>query len=443
MNLATIMRHKFIAAILGGVALTGLLVALGGSDALGVIPFLIVAAGLLYGLFLFASGPLARLVARVPWSVRWKLLTVIGVTAALLVGVAIINIAAMNYMHDELHKIQTLEYTDPSAALAEINELENQQHELLGLTPMLGLLAMPIVLGLGVAVGWSVIRPVQRMGETMEAIAAGDFQQTMKVENRDELGGLATRINDTAKELGRLQETTLAAERARALRDRITRVTLAQEEERRRISRELHDGLGPSLAGAVNRLRACQQTLRGDPDRAERELDEVTLELKNNIQDIRHLIYDLRPQALDQLGVVGSIRQQVERLGEEGGVRTVAHIQDDLELDPLLEATVFRVVQECLSNVRRHSGATRVAVSLYDTEEGIELVVEDDGSGFDPDGARNGAAWEGVGLVSMRERADLVGGRLSVDSAPGAGCTVRLRVPSKEVPVGAHSSTAG
>lgn len=443
MNLNMIKRHKNIAACLGGVALLGLLVARAGPGALGVVPFLIVLAGVVYGLFLFASGPLARLVARVSWSVRWKLLTVIGVTGVLLVGVSIINVTAMDYMHQELHKIQALEGTDLPDALAAVDELENEQHGLLGSTPMLGFLAIPIILGLGVAVGWSVIGPMRKMSDAMEAIASGDFSRSVEVENKDELGELAGRINGTARQLGQLQEATLAAERARALRDRVTQVTLAQEEERRRISRELHDGLGPSLAGVVNRLRACQQTLRSDPQRAERDLEEITLELKGNIQDIRHLIYDLRPQALDQLGLVGSVRQQVERLSEETGVRTFASISDDLSLDPLLEATIFRIVQECLSNVRQHSGATQVDVTLQRTDAGLELAVQDDGCGFDPDGARNGAAWEGVGLVSMRERADLVGGRLTVRSSPGEGCRVRLWVPAKEVPLGAYSSTAG
>jgi signal transduction histidine kinase len=443
MNLDSLKRHKIVTALLGGAALISVLVLFAGTDALGLIPVLVILGGIGYGVFIVASGPLAGLVARVPWSVRWKFLTVVGVMAALLMGVTIINIAAMNYMHDELHKIQSLEVTDPSAALAEINKLEKEQHELLGLTPMLGLLAMPLVFGLGVAVGWSVIKPIRRMGDSMEAIATGDFSRTISVNNNDELGDLVRRINETAKDLDKLQEARLTSERTRALRDRVTQVTLAQEEERRRISRELHDGLGPSLAGAVNRLRACQQTLRHDPDRAERDLEEVTLELKTNIQDIRHLIYDLRPQALDQLGLAGSVRQQIERLVEETNIHADVTIDEDLRLDPLLEATIFRVVQECLSNVRRHSGANTIGVSLLAAEGGVELTVQDDGSGFDSDESRNGAAWEGVGLVSMRERADLVDGRLSVDSSTGAGCRVRLWVPSKEVPVGAYSRTSG
>ncbi|MDZ4278186.1 MAG: histidine kinase, partial [Dehalococcoidia bacterium] len=364
MNVELITGHRLIVFALGGALVVGLFIAFDGPEALGAIPFLLALGGGLYLVFRFASGPLARLVARLRLSVRWKLLTAIAVTAVLLVGVSIINITAMDYMHSELHNIQGLEETSLSDARSAVDELEDEQHGLLGLTPLLGLLAIPVVLGLGIAIAWSVISPVRKMSEAMRAIASGNFSQTVQVENNDELGELARRINDTAKELGQLQEATLASERARALRDRIAQVTLAQEEERRRISRELHDGLGPSLAGIVNRLRACQRIVQSDPLQAERELAEVTQDLKGQIQDIRHLIFDLRPLALDQLGLVGSIQQQLEQFSKETGVRTYSNISGDLALDPLADVTVFRVVQECLSNVRKHAGASQVELTL-------------------------------------------------------------------------------
>ena len=119
--------------------------------------------------------------------------------------------------------------------------------------------SLAVALLLGFVLSWLVIDPVRQMGQGMRRIAAGNFSQPVHVENRDELGELAGRINQTAEELARLQEATVAEERARALQERIAQVTLAQEEERRRISRELHDGLGPSLAAVANRLRACRQ----------------------------------------------------------------------------------------------------------------------------------------------------------------------------------------
>ena len=98
-------------------------------------------------------------------------------------------------------------------------------------------------------------------------------------------------------------------------------MTTAQEEERRRISRELHDDLGPSLAAIGNRLNACRYMVRTDPERVEGELEDVTKNLRGHIQEIRHLIYDLRPLALDQLGLKGAVRQQVERFGQETGIQ--------------------------------------------------------------------------------------------------------------------------
>ena len=130
-------------------------------------------------------------------------------------------------------------------------------------------LAMAVLLGF--VLSWLVIQPLRRMGQAMSRIAACDFSHPVRVENRDELGDLAGRVNQTAEELARLQEATLADERARALRERIAQVALAQEEERRRISRELHDGLGPSLAAIGNRIRVCRSIVQEDSERAERE----------------------------------------------------------------------------------------------------------------------------------------------------------------------------
>ena len=135
--------------------------------------------------------------------------------------------------------------------------------------------------------GWSVIDPVRRMEQAMGRIASGDFSQPVQVENADEIGELSSRINQTAEDLSRLQEATLAEERARGLRERIIQVTTAQEEERRRISRDLHDGLGPSLAAVGNRLRACQYMVRTDPQGAERELEEIAKGIKGHVQEVR------------------------------------------------------------------------------------------------------------------------------------------------------------
>ena len=284
----------------------------------------------------------------------------------------------------------------------------------------------------------SVITPVRRMGEKMERIGTGDFTEPVEVENVDELGELADGLNETSRELARLQEATVVAERERTLHERITQVTTAQEEERRRISRELHDGLGPSLAAVGNRIRACQQTMRTDPEASERELGEIANSLKSHIQEVRELVYGLRPLALDQLGLNGALKQHVERFGKETGLETSLTVSGEVALDSLAEVTIMRVVQECLNNAQKHADASRVDVRLRVVETGLELTVEDDGRGFALTEVQEDAQQRGMGLMSMRERAELLNGSLSVGDSPRGGGKVVLHVPVEEQQVGAR-----
>jgi signal transduction histidine kinase len=331
-----------------------------------------------------------------------------------------------------------------------VYDLEQTQHgAFFSLAPLLSILGAVAVFTLGVAIAISVVGPIRRMGEGMRRIASGDFSQPVYIENRDELGDLALRINETAAQLALLQDATIAAERSRALKEQIAHVTLAQEEERKRISRELHDGLGPSLAAAVNRLRVVQRMVLKDPGQALKELDEITQGLKANIQDIRLLIHDLRPLELDQLGLRGALQQQLDRFETSARVTLSSGIDPDITLDPLSEITVLRVLQECLGNVEKHASAHAVEVRLRKDVDGCRLSVSDDGNGFDPETVANGGS-RGVGLVGMRERAELVGGTLFVDARLGRGTCVVLKIPRqgadpfrKEEELGAHPSIAG
>lgn len=412
------------------------LVALVGWEAFGVIIPLLLFAVLAYGLLRFAQGPLSRLIARVRMSIRWKVLAIVGLMALLVTAVSVINIGAMDYMHTRLHSIQSLETSRPDDVPAAVNALAGEQHGILGSTPLFGLLAAPIVLALGIAIAWSVIGPVRRMQEAMRRFASGDFSEGVTVENRDELGDLATSINDTARDLATLQAAALAAERARALRERIAQVTVAQEEERRRISRELHDGLAPSLAAMGNRLRVCQQLVRSDPQRAEGELGEMASGLKQHIQEIRHLIYDLRPSTLDQLGLAEALKQLLNRYRQESDVEVFFTSSGTENLTPLAEVTVLRVIQECLSNVEKHAEASEVRVNVTLTDGELEAVVQDNGNGFDYEATS--ALGLGVGLLSMQERAGRVGGRIEVDTERGRGTNVVLRIPLTEANNGAN-----
>ena len=217
----------------------------------------------------------------------------------------------------------------------------------------------------------------------------------------------------------------------------------AEEGERRRISRDLHDGLGPSLASIGNRLMACQLMVDTEPQRAKEELEEIAKGMRVHVQDVRGLIHDLRPLALDQLGLAGALQQQVARLANGGGIRASFHKSGDVCMEPFAEATIYRVVQECLTNIQKHAGATKVEVRLDPAAKGLKTTVKDNGRGFDAGQSLSSARPEGMGLLSMRERAELLEGSLSIESSPGDGCEIVLFIPLKEVAVGPNPSASG
>ena len=432
-----LLRHPAFIVALSLIVIVSATIGLVGASAIPGLTFLVVILAVFFGGFRIVTGPLPRIVGRLKYSIRWKVLGAIGILGAVSLVAVVANNFAMNYMHEELHRIQEI-WFDPARARAELDALEQEQHGVVfSFLPFLSFLAALAAAAFGVAIAISVISPIRHMGETMRRIASGDLSQVVEVENQDELGELAARINETARELARLQETALADERAHALQERITFVAKAQEEERRRLSRELHDGLGPSLAAAANRLRACQSLIYSHPTLAETEIEDVSVFLRGQILDIRRLIYDLRPMALDQLGLVGALRQHLERFSRETGIHASLVSNGDTPLDSLTEVSIFRVVQECLSNVHKHADANQVELVLNTSSASIELVVRDNGCGFEQAGDYAGGG-QGVGLLSIRERAELLHGSATVESSAGKGCVVTLRLPRRQVEVGAN-----
>ena len=426
-------------------AVTALMLSLSG---LGAVSMMIV-LGAMYPFVWLASKPLSRFIARTSYSVRWKFEFAIAAISALFLVVSLFNYGAMGFMHTEVHDIKEiidsqLPTRDGQIIREALEDLENKQHGFLfRMTPILGSAGVLFAAALGAAMAWSVIVPVRRMGDSMTRIGSGDFSQPVDVDNEDELGLLADQINDMTEELARLQETVLEDERAKAHIERMTHVTMAEEEERRRISRELHDGLGPSLATIGNRIRAAKHTVSRDPEETERQLDEIALSVKGHIQEIRGLIHDLRPLASDQLGLEGALKQQVERFGQDTGIDASLSMSGEIALALSAELTVFRVVQECLTNVQDHSGAGRVDVEVRPTPGALEVRVEDDGGGFDANRVSQAAAGKGLGLFGMKERAEALGGGFRLESSPGKGCVAVLSIPSSEVAVGPDSSPAG
>ena len=445
-------KALFFAPLLAG--LTGLMLYRSGFGTVYVIVVIVP----IYLFMWLAEQPLSRLIARIAYGLRWKFEIAIAAVSVLFLSVSLISFGSMESMHKGLHGIQDVMDSQRSASVSEgawtasarsqvrlaIDTLEGSRHgRLFSLTPMLGALGVITAAVLGAAMALSVVDPLRTMGLAMRRIATGDFSQPIEIENRDELQELADHINITSQEIERLQASTLADERARALRDRVTHVTLAEEEERRRISRELHDGLGPSLAAIGNMVRASRRIVRTDPARAEEQLGDIADSIKGHIRDIRQLVYDLRPLALDQLGLEGAIRQQLDRVKHETGARGSLSTTGGAVAGPLAEVTIYRVVQECLTNVLKHAAASEVQVSLNITGDGVEVRVRDDGMGFDPETVAPAGMGKGVGLLSMRERAELLGGSLAIESSPGNSCLAVLYIPLREVEVGTDPNSPG
>lgn len=201
------------------------------------------------------------------------------------------------------------------------------------------------------------------------------------------------------------------------------RLVQAQEKERRRVARELHDGLGQTLAAIRFQVqKAARQFAHGE---AAADLREISLHLQDAIQETRALSHDLRPSVLDDLGLLAALRALCRGFGERTGLPVELEADEEMERLPAeVETALYRIAQEGLRNIERHARARRVQLRLRRQErEGI-LEIRDEGQGMD-----EGQVSAGMGLTNMRERAALIGGQLEVESAPGRGVLLRVRTP--------------
>jgi two-component system, NarL family, sensor histidine kinase UhpB len=195
----------------------------------------------------------------------------------------------------------------------------------------------------------------------------------------------------------------------------------AQEEERARVARDLHDEVNQSLTGLLLRLEAVREAA---PPELEAELAETKALANQAMRELLSLARQLRPTALDDLGLAAAVAGQVEQLERPGRAAELTAEGDFSDLDDDVQLVVYRVAQEALTNAARHSEARRVGVSLRRAGDGVELEVADDGRGFAFEQSERG-----LGIGGMRERALLIGAELTIESRPGHGTTVRLSVP--------------
>ena len=224
----------------------------------------------------------------------------------------------------------------------------------------------------------------------------------------------------------RLYEQVLAGqERMRALSGQLMK---AQEDERRRISRELHDEIGQALTVTKTSLEALKQTAHDLASATEHTMTTV----QNTVQQVRNMSFDLRPPMLDDLGLAAALRSYLDRQAQVAGFSIEFEVDRTVQgVLPEIETACFRVAQEAMSNIVRHARPQRVRVELRHGETGLQLLVHDDGTGFDVTMARQRAIrGESLGLLGMEERVALLGGQIDIKSAPNHGTEVRACFPN-------------
>ena len=280
----------------------------------------------------------------------------------------------------------------------------------------------------GTFLTWVLTRPLLDLTAVTEALKSGDFGQRVKPWADDEIGQLAEAFNAMADELARAEEERKRREEMRSIL--LQRIIDAQEEERRRIARELHDEMGQALASLAVGLRNIE---------AARSRDEIlarTSEMRNliisTLEAVHELALELRPSVLDDLGLEAALRRYVREYQQRHNVRVDFQSigLGDARLDPAVETNVYRIVQEALTNAAKYAEATQISVLLEKRESQLSVIVEDNGVGFAIAQLRNSTPGkEKLGLYGMRERATQLGGSMVIESEPGQGTAVYVRIP--------------
>jgi signal transduction histidine kinase len=300
----------------------------------------------------------------------------------------------------------------------------------------------------------SVTQPVAVLTAEAERIASGQLDSPIPLLGHDEVGqlgqaldrmrqslqALVARVERANQELEvRVEERTRDLHQANAaLRERelargelLRKVITAQEDERKRVARELHDETTQALAVLLMRVDQAAEAVRSGKTPA---LDELRTLANRALADVHRLILDLRPSVLDDLGLASAVRWYAERTLSARGVAVRCEFGELPALSAELETALFRICQEALSNVARHAQASHVLVELRVEGTHLCVDVEDDGAGFDDAAVARREGRPHWGLLGIQERADLLGGRARFESSPGTGTRIEVRIPLSQEP---------
>jgi two-component system sensor histidine kinase UhpB len=281
---------------------------------------------------------------------------------------------------------------------------------------LLGLLAVSF----GVA---NVVHPLQELDRRAARLAWGDFDAVS-----EPVGGVQE-MEDLRATLKQMADRIRAYQTG--MRDYLSAVTQAQEDERARLARELHDDTVQSLIALKQRAQMARRSLGHDPQRAVARLEELESLIDEELGALRQLIGNLRPMYLEDLGFVPAVEMLAQQMQDQTGISVAVTVDGEVaRLPPDMEVAAYRIIQQALDNVAAHAHAEHARIEISFREDSLRITVQDDGVGFTPpeqpaDLARRGH----FGLMGMHERALLYGGSLVIASAPGAGATIEARLP--------------
>jgi len=290
---------------------------------------------------------------------------------------------------------------------------------------LLGLISLALVLL------WAVRRitaPIERMAKQAQQVASGDYDAQVALSRISELRTLGMAFNHMV--------TQLSAYRA-GLQEYVASVTDSQEEERKRIARDLHDGTIQNLIAIGQRIELAREMLGEQTiEESKTQLTEVRSMVTETIAGIRQFSRDLRPLALEDLGLLPALQHLVGRLEQAESVAATLKVEGEpVGLTPDMEVAIFRITQEVLNNIRKHAQASHVWVTVRFLPRQTLLEIRDDGIGFAvPENTTDLARKGSFGLLGLQERANLFGGDISIQSALGQGTIVRVILPHKQLP---------
>ena len=320
----------------------------------------------------------------------------------------------------------TEEHIDDSIGVVRFAVVESRISSLISSVTEQMLVTTLLVAGVGILAAllltWLLTRSILDLVTTTEQLRQGDLTVRAPHWNDDEIGALSDAFNQMVSELEVSQKTVIEKENART--HLLSRLISAQEEERKRIARELHDGVGQALTSILVHIKVLAQSQDAATQARMAELRRLVDE---TLAEVRLLSRELRPSALDDLGLAAAL----ERYAIEFGVR-YPHLEVDLHctlrqrLPANIETSLYRVIQEAMTNSARHSGATTLSVVVNQRGRSVQAIIEDNGTGFDVASRRR--AGSSVGLHSMNERSELLNGTLEIESGAD-GTTVYVEIP--------------